>query len=335
MRLILLLFLLTVSTQAGQRAPANPLHTLQALQEKVLNCAQRLQKTEENIKRFREELAALSKKEKTFFETLRKNQDRLFIVLHHLRHLSSYSPTLASLSSDSPDDFIRSNLLLRSMTPIIANKNSDVFDMLRGLSKTRREIIHFKSQLNTSQRAYNNESAELNSVIKNKLTFQQNYGMIPAPRHTQTAPIYPEQQNDLVHHVINNVLRTQDNTVSVGDSLVVGRMAVGHFSPSKQNQHQINIVTTPNGLVTAPFDGTIVYTGYVKGTGAMVILHYYDYFMVMGGVDTLTCQTGQVMKKGEPVGRMSTRDEPILSVQLYQFEEPVSLLNHLQEKNRD
>ncbi len=77
----------------------------------------------------------------------------------------------------------------------------------------------------------------------------------------------------------------------------------GFGNPSKG----ILIATRRLGQVTAPVSGKVEYAGEFRSYGILLILDVgQGYHVLMAGLDQLTAETGQIVKAGEPIGRMGT-----------------------------
>jgi septal ring factor EnvC (AmiA/AmiB activator) len=69
------------------------------------------------------------------------------------------------------------------------------------------------------------------------------------------------------------------------------------------------IATRPQAQVTAPADGKVEFAGEFRSYGLLLILNVGEgYHVLMAGLGTITAETGQAIRTGEPVGSMG--DQP-------------------------
>ena len=96
------------------------------------------------------------------------------------------------------------------------------------------------------------------------------------------------------------------------------------------------LATGPDGLVTAPADGTVVFAGTFRSYGEMIILNLGDgYHMVLSGMDQVKVSAGKFVFSGEPIAAMGAKrvasatalaletDRPTLYIELRKDGEPV------------
>jgi septal ring factor EnvC (AmiA/AmiB activator) len=90
----------------------------------------------------------------------------------------------------------------------------------------------------------------------------------------------------------------------------------------------ISLTTRAEAQVTAPTDGTIVYSGPFRSFGELLIIDVGDdYHIVLAGLGAIDVDVGQVVLAGEPIGRMGAvafasassrpdiQDRPILYIE--------------------
>ena len=69
----------------------------------------------------------------------------------------------------------------------------------------------------------------------------------------------------------------------------------------------VYIATRRKGQVTAPVGGKVEYAGDFRSYGKLLILDVGEgYHVLLAGLAMLTAETGQIVRAGEPIGRMGT-----------------------------
>ena len=129
-----------------------------------------------------------------------------------------------------------------------------------------------------------------------------------------------EAQGDLVFPVSGTIATRYNQTSSAG---VASR--------------GITIETRPNALVTAPFDGVVVFAGPFRGYGQLLIIeHSEGYHSLLAGLGRIDGVLGQWVLAGEPVGIMEREQDeaPRLYVELRRNGQPVNPLRWLAAADR-
>lgn len=86
---------------------------------------------------------------------------------------------------------------------------------------------------------------------------------------------------------------------------IIGRFGetTGELNGKKQKANGITIATEPGAAVYAVYGGTVLYTGYMRGYGKMVIIdHGLGYYTVTSRFDTITKQKNDRVKAGDLIG---------------------------------
>lgn len=89
------------------------------------------------------------------------------------------------------------------------------------------------------------------------------------------------------------------------------------------------IIRTRNlAQVTAPFDGSVIFSGPFRGYGNMIIIdHGEGYLTLLAGLENIDCELGQMLLAGEPVGQMPDSGESKLYVELRHHNQPINPLS--------
>lgn len=87
----------------------------------------------------------------------------------------------------------------------------------------------------------------------------------------------------------------------------------------------MEIAAIPGAVVTAPFDGEVLFTGKFLDYGNIVILrHSEKYHTLLAGLNRIQAERGQVISRGAPVGMMGQGKENKLYVEFRQNGKPIN-----------
>ena len=87
----------------------------------------------------------------------------------------------------------------------------------------------------------------------------------------------------------------------------------------------IIIRTRDMAQVTAPFDGSVLFAGPFRGYGNLIIIeHGKGYTSLLAGLDSIDCETGQMLLAGEPVGIMPSGESARLYMELRKDNHPIN-----------
>lgn len=87
----------------------------------------------------------------------------------------------------------------------------------------------------------------------------------------------------------------------------------------------ITIKTRNMAQVIAPFDGSVLFAGPFRGYGNLIIIeHGKGYTSLLAGLDSIDCETGQMLLAGEPIGVMPSGESARLYVELRKDNRPLN-----------
>lgn len=83
--------------------------------------------------------------------------------------------------------------------------------------------------------------------------------------------------------------------------------------------------TRDRAQVIAPFDGSVLFAGPFRGYGNLIIIeHGKGYTSLLAGLDSIDCETGQMLLAGEPVGQMPGDGDARLYMELRKDNHPIN-----------
>ena len=227
--------------------------------------------------------------EQTIIDKITNEQHQVAETLLSLRHLTEYSPMLIMLSSESIRDIIHSLIVLQSLSPKLNEQNRITLDVMKNLTQIKSQII--EKQLDY-QKVDSSYKALLNQQDK---LFEQKKAVNPEVEEK------PHQKSRNLKELMGEFLKTYTKQPPV-PMLRLVQPVVGTIV---KNQKGVRIATHQGNQVIAPFNAQVVFIGYLEDTGKAVILRYNDLYLILTGIETFTCQEGDNLLIGEPIGRMS------------------------------
>jgi septal ring factor EnvC (AmiA/AmiB activator) len=227
--------------------------------------------------------------EQTIIDKITKEQHQVAETLLSLRHLTEYSPMLIMLSSESIRDIIHSLIVLQSLSPKLNEQNRITLDVMKNLTQIKSQII--EKQLDY-QKVDSSYKALLNQQDK---LFEQKKAVNPEVEEK------PHQKSRNLKELMGEFLKTYTKQPPV-PMLRLVQPVVGTIV---KDQKGVRIATHQGNQVVAPFTAQVVFIGYLEDAGKAVILRYNDLYLILTGIETFTCQEGDNLLIGEPIGRMS------------------------------
>lgn len=87
----------------------------------------------------------------------------------------------------------------------------------------------------------------------------------------------------------------------------------------------ITIKTRDMAQVIAPFDGSVLFVGPFRGYGNLIIIeHGKGYTSLLAGLDSIDCETGQMLLAGEPIGLMPSGNDARLYMEIRKDNHPIN-----------
>ena len=125
------------------------------------------------------------------------------------------------------------------------------------------------------------------------------------------------------------------NSHLVLDYPVYGRIVTefGDRSPTGEMIYCLSLETSLGAVVTSPCEGVVVFSGKFLNYGDMIIISNGDYRVFLYGMDSIFAVTGDILQRGDFVGKMSedSASKPIIKIELKKSGEPLDPRHWMQE----
>lgn len=284
----------------------------------LVGIASQIQKQEAQLSMLEDELNQARVQENMLREEIRFCNQQLMQTIHYLRHAKQYSPLLAMLSVEKPENIIHSSLLLRFLTPKIQMHNKQLFEKIKQSENLRRELEEKKAKLRDVTFQHYQDRNNLDVLLKKRSDTSLSEDIVEKK---------PTDILNIISPVMGKIIPTYGNMTP-------------EWAPYTQG---VLVVTRSEAQVVSPLSGIIAFAGdYAPNQGKMVIVETPHSHVVLSGLDSLTCYEKQAIKIGEPLGRMCKitknsvkSDQPKLYLEIWHQEQtidPQSILKLKMEK---
>lgn len=313
------------------------------VRKKMVGAARSVQEQEESLNRLEQKLAELEMRQENIKKRLQLRQEQRIRVLAALQTLA-WKPTEALLIQPlSPQDTLRSALLLREAVPRLEysteglKRDLDLVASLTGAIRAQSAGIRKTAKNLAAKRR------DMDELIRQKTKLQSAFES-ESSRARKEAEDLAKQASDLKDLLARldreNKLRKKQRSASVPEQTgafmsakgnipypVKGRIVTkfGDKTDGGGKAKGISIATRSNAQVVSPYDGQVLFAGPFRGYGELLIIEHGDgYHTLLAGLGRLDTSVGQSLLAGEPVGVMAGAAKPVLYVEVRKNGLPVN-----------
>tara|TARA_R110002124_G_scaffold64985_2_gene177594 strand:+ start:399295 stop:400542 length:1248 start_codon:yes stop_codon:yes gene_type:complete len=329
------------------------LHT----QEEQLNAlSKKIQSNELNKNHSLKKIQELSKKEAALsveFQQRKKDVEKLVFAMIRLKSVppeimilqpdgllaaAQGSMVLGGILPELESDIQRLGKDIKALNQLkadIKSQQADVNDYKKSLEKDRKKLARLIEQrktdlYNTNKDLYRRQltlsklSREVRDV-EELLTQIAKLKSIPKPRAAQRKTTKPtkadrkEQRKQKSRNAKRQPAPAAPQGISPGMPVVGAiRVNYGQRDDIGANSQGWTISAQSEAIVTAPFDGTIKYTGPFKRYGQIILIeHEGGYFSLIGGVSEIYALPETNIKQGSAIAKMGNIADTNGEVNLY------------------
>jgi len=243
----------------------------------LIQTAAEAQECEKELNRLEGEMVPIKGREAQAIDALKELKEQVSTAIRQIRHMHQYTPVVALLSSQSPQDYIHVNMALRALLPAIERRDEKVIDTLKSLVAIRSELTEKREAFKANRVKLKAAAKSINQIVEG-LNLSIPQGMEPD---------------------------VMDTTVKVP--------AIGTWTgcfDSTQPKHEscrkgALITTRSQALVVSPISGKILSAGPMESrTGQAVVVQQGAQHFLIAGLGTLMCRAERTIRAGEPIGRM-------------------------------
>ncbi len=313
-----------------------------ALNERLLETAQRERETESRIGVLEGRIEELEAREATLRKSLWERSGLLSELLGALQRMGRRPPPAVVVRPEDALTMVRSAMLLGAVLPEMRMETAALATDLEELSGLRQEIDEERQTLIAENEQLERERAEVALLIDAKRRDIEEGEEELGTLRLRAAELEAELED------AQEVMAALDREISVAsreamerarqrtaqESLealrdpgrlepaiafeaaegllpkpVSGPVVRSFGAPDELNApaRGISIAAPPNAQVISPSDGWVVYAGPFRSYGQLLIVNVGDgYHIVLAGMAYISVELGQFVLKGEPVGRMES-----------------------------
>jgi murein hydrolase activator len=312
---------------------------LEALQEKLVRSAARVQDAESDLSGYEEKLKILNdqlKGKKEVLDARKKNLSKLvqaairlsqtpqeaIILMPGKTHETQMAADVLKMTSDTIREEMDSIGLqmteLERLKKKVAQNRKEVNSREASLHETRQQlevkVAERKELLDKLGREQKEQEATLSKLAKKAADLRE---LIASIAREDKAEKEAEKRGMLLKPdsvpVKGKRGKLRSFARAKGDIRppVAGRVTRMYGAPEARNQTSkgVLIATRPHAQVTAAYDGEVVFSGPFLNYGRMVIVrHSDDFHTLTAGLSQIDVKVGQFLLEGEPIGAMGNKD---------------------------
>jgi septal ring factor EnvC (AmiA/AmiB activator) len=352
----------SLSTAAAERSAADEAAAalaaeLQRLKQRLVAVAELVQGHESQIAALEDSLQALEVSAGDKTSELDRRQNELGALLAALQRLARHPPVALIALPSSPDDTLRSAILLRDGVPRLEGMAAALRAEIDGLAELRQAIAEERLRLDASLRALAEEQGELDRLARDKIELERRARANSTAAQARMTDLAAKAKDlrELIERLESErqrspvavpaarppALAVPFPELQIGDALLParGRLLAGFGDRSEAGGEfrGIAIATRPSAQVVAPRAGSVVFAGAFRGYGQLLIIeHGEGYHVLLAGLSRLDAAAGDEVLAGEPVGVMDpvSGGQPTLYVELRRNGQPINPIPWLAASKR-
>ena len=317
---------------------------LKNLKHRLVSAAKVVQDRELRVITLEAKIADLVRQEREKLAQLSANRAQFAGVLMALQKMVQFPPEALLALPESPDDLVRSAILLRSVVPEIDRQATRIRLDLKSLADTREMTAAERLNLSSAAHDLERQRAEIHRLMTDRRRLLTKTKAEERDAAERAARLAAKARNlkDLMARLEEQreaderearakeqaeakasrdkaaaIEKARVATVSPSVSItkrrgrlplpVVGDL-VGRYGenlPTGLSRKGIDIAARGGSQVIATYDGKIAFAGKFRGYGQLLIIDHGDgYHTLLAGMARIDMTVGQRVSTGEPVGLM-------------------------------
>ncbi|MEQ8504790.1 MAG: peptidoglycan DD-metalloendopeptidase family protein [Rhodospirillales bacterium] len=317
---------------------------LKNLKHRLVSAAKVVQDRELRVITLEAKIADLVRQEREKLAQLSANRAQFAGVLMALQKMVQFPPEALLALPESPDDLVRSAILLRSVVPEIDRQATRIRLDLKSLADTREMTAAERLNLSSAADDLERQRAEIHRLMTDRRRLLTKTKAEERDAAERAARLAAKARNlkDLMARLEEQreaderearakeqaeakasrdkaaaIEKARVATVSPSVSItkrrgrlplpVVGDL-VGRYGenlPTGLSRKGIDIAARGGSQVIATYDGKIAFAGKFRGYGQLLIIDHGDgYHTLLAGMARIDMTVGQRVSTGEPVGLM-------------------------------
>jgi len=299
---------------------------LKKTKQTLVDVAEQVQTTEEHLRSVEQRIANLKAKKKSLTDELKTDKasiGKLILALERIRR----SPPEAMLArSETPYRTAQSAMLMADILPSINKHAQTLKTNLSTLSIVANELEGEQKDLLEKTDSLKHRKEELTNLVnkRNDLYTRINSDLKARELSIAKISLQAKDLEELVNKIKAEQRKAdkqyQEQLASAPPKqkapimdLGKARLPITGAILTAYNEKDdlgakskgTTFIGRPNGLVIAPMNGEVQFTGAFKRYGNIVIIeHEGGYHSLVAGLDKISSQVGERIKSGEPIGTL-------------------------------
>lgn len=303
----------------------------QKLQNQLIHLSKQNRHHEISLEKIEKKLHELDTLKAQKSTSLQKRQHQLQNLIRAIQRLARHGPDALAQTSNTPDELLRSVLLLRSLLQQALDNNRLLQTDLRNLHIIRQNIDEEKQKLTVIQHALQKQSQKMEALLEQRRRLLKKQWEKQKKIQERVNRLARDSKN--IHDLIRQITPKKPAAPSVGKPPPEGLDKTGHYdflpvqgkvissfgNPSPLNTDGMGTVISarPNARVLSPIAGEIVFAGPFRlYQHILIIKHHKNYYTLLAGLDRLDASVGQSVEGGEPLGVMQGNANSTLYMEL-------------------
>lgn len=306
----------------------------EAISRQLAEAAARIQSRESMITAGEQELERLDDEEQALLASLKHRRAALAELLAGLQRFKSNPPPPLATHADDVLSAVRGAMLFGAIVPALKAESAELAGQLARLENIRAARVQQLRELASHIDRLSGARGELTELHARKLALlQATRGRLAAEQErARELADKSKSLQQLLAGLAKERQKDAERQRSAAEEKERQRLAVlnaprvpfgelkGRLDFPAQGQRTrefgqadgfggqskgVFIATRKLAQVTAPADGEIEFAGEFRSYGQLLILNVGEgYHVLMAGLGTITAETGQTVRAGEPVGSM-------------------------------
>lgn len=293
--------------------------SLDAVRADLVNVAKSVRSAQDSQARIETMLENLSARYAKLSAQVRKEQANLASMLMALQRLKRVPPETVLIKPGSPLEVAQTTMILRSTIPAIEEKARSLGALMHDYEDTRLMLEDQKAAAVETRTELEAQQKTLTALLEER---ERRYTRtrIMLAEHTKKLNALAKKARDLAE-LVNTIDAPEVQAASPAQAVLLspdrlpqqgkpqlpvsGLVAVrfGDLDAFGAPSQGLTIRAAAKSLAVAPMGGQVKYAGPFKNFGNLVIIeHRSGYHSLIGGLEKIAVNVGQVIVSGEPVG---------------------------------
>lgn len=325
--------------------------TLSETKQKLVDIAAEIQNTEIALKNYEEKIVKLEFKKSVLEDNLEADRASIARLVLALERIRRTPPEAMLANPETPYKTAQSALLMGNILPSINRHSEKLRKNLETLETVKVELLSDKENLIETAENLNKRHTELTKLIDTRqgLLKETNKNIEAREAEIQKISMQAKNLEDLVKKIKRDEEKQKQQALAkaqkasalkkpaikipnAGDARLpisgVIRTGFKEQDGLGAKSKGLTIEGRLGGIVVAPMNGVIQFTGSFKRYGNIVIIeHKGGYHSLVAGLDSISAVVGDVVKSGEPIGILpnsSLIPRPTLYYELRQSGKPIN-----------